>query len=73
MHPENLDLLIKIAKSYKGMGNYERAINVFLQILGDFKDNSDVVAELADSYALVDEIKEAKVLFREAFLLILKR
>lgn len=67
MHPENLDLLIKIAKSYKGMGNYERAINVFLQILGDFKDNSDVVAELADSYALVDEIKEAKVLFREAF------
>ncbi len=39
----------------------------FCQILGDFKDNSDVVAELADSYALVDEIKEAKVLFREAF------
>ncbi|KEO62105.1 tetratricopeptide repeat protein [Borreliella garinii] len=67
LHPENLDLLIKIAKSYKGMGNYERAINVFLQILGNAKENSDVVAELADSYALVDEIKEAKVLFREAF------
>ncbi|AYE36030.1 hypothetical protein DB313_00680 [Borrelia turcica IST7] len=67
LQPENLDILIKIAKSYKGMGNYEKAIAVFLQILGDAKENSDVVAELADSYALIDEIKEAKVLFREAF------
>ncbi|WKC57713.1 tetratricopeptide repeat protein [Borrelia sp. P9F1] len=67
LQPENLDVLTKIAKSYKGMGNYEKAITVFLQILGDAKENSDVVAELADSYALIDEIKEAKVLFREAF------
>ncbi len=36
MHPENLDLLIKIAKSYKGMGNYERAINVFLSNIRRF-------------------------------------
>ncbi|UGQ15837.1 MULTISPECIES: lipopolysaccharide assembly protein LapB [unclassified Borrelia] len=67
LQPENLDVLTKIAKSYKGMGNYEKAITVFLQILGDAKENSDVLAELADSYALIDEIKEAKVLFREAF------
>ena len=67
LQPENLDILIKIAKSYKGMGNYEKAIAVFLQILGDAKENSDVVAELADSYALIDEIKEAKVLFRKLF------
>lgn len=64
---ENLEILLRKGKCYKGMGNYEKAIDVLEEALRIDNENPDILAQLADSHALVDEMREAKVLFREAF------
>lgn len=63
------ELLLKIGKCYKGMGNYEQAIEVFSEALRIDREDPDIMAQLADSHALIDEEVTSKVLFREAFLL----
>lgn len=66
---ENLEIFLKKGKCYKGMGNYEKSIEVLEEALRIDNENPDVLAQLADSHALIDEMREAKVLFREAFFL----
>jgi tetratricopeptide (TPR) repeat protein len=61
------ELLVRIGRCYKGMGEYDRAMK-FLRAAGTEKpDDAEVLAELADVLALVNEPAQAKAFFREAF------
>lgn len=64
---EDADLLLRIGRSYKGLGNYASAIEQ-LEAAGRKQRHSPVIlAELADCYGLVNEERFSRVLFREAF------
>jgi tetratricopeptide (TPR) repeat protein len=63
------DLLVRIGRCYKGTGEFDRALR-FVQAAGAQRSESaEILAELADLFALVNEIAKAKALFREAFFL----
>lgn len=63
------ELLLRIGRCYKGVGNYEQALHYLEEAAATKKDDAETISELADVYALVDEVRLAKVLFREAFFL----
>jgi tetratricopeptide (TPR) repeat protein len=63
----DFESLLRIGRLYKGLGNYESAIEI-LEHANQVKHNDpQVLADLADCYAQIDEIKPAKLFFREAF------
>jgi len=51
----------------KKIGDYKNAIINFKKALSIDINNANILAQLADSYALIDEENKAKLLFREAF------
>jgi tetratricopeptide (TPR) repeat protein len=61
------DVLLQIGRCYKGMGDYERAIESLERANRERRDDARILAELADCYSLVNESRAAKVFFREAF------
>ncbi|MDR0663323.1 MAG: tetratricopeptide repeat protein [Spirochaetaceae bacterium] len=61
------DLLEQIGRCYKGMGNYEEALDYLKQAAGFKQNDAATIAVLADVYALLGATKAAKALFREAF------
>ncbi|MBN2544920.1 MAG: tetratricopeptide repeat protein [Spirochaetes bacterium] len=63
----DLDITFNIALCYKKIGNYTEAIKNLAEAMSYENDNSNVMCQLADCYALIDEEKKAKLLFREAF------
>lgn len=64
---QDVELLLRIGRCYKGVGNYDLAIK-FLEEATKLKhDDAEALAELADVYALVNEFRAAKALFREAY------
>jgi tetratricopeptide (TPR) repeat protein len=63
------EILFRIGRCHKGQGNYESAIR-FLELSSQHRrEDAAILAELADSYSLVNEDRAAKVFFREAFFL----
>jgi tetratricopeptide (TPR) repeat protein len=67
MEQSDPELLLRLGRAYKGRGEYETAIK-FLEILANTKrDDSAVLADLGDAYAMINESRRAKALFREAF------
>ncbi|MDR2071702.1 MAG: hypothetical protein LBP81_09850 [Treponema sp.] len=60
-------LLLQVGRCYKGVGNYDFAIKYLEQAARFKRDDGETLSELADVNALLDEIRVAKVLFREAF------
>lgn len=56
-----------IALSYKKIGDFNNAIKYFEEVLSVENFNSNTLAQLADCYALIDQDKKAKLIFREAF------
>ena len=61
------DILLRIGRCYKGLGNYEKALE-FIEIASQqYSGNAEIMAELADCYSLVNENRASKVFFREAF------
>lgn len=63
------EILLRIGRCYKGRGNFESAIS-FIELASQQKrDDAIILAELADSYSLVNENRAARVFFREAFFL----
>ncbi|MBN2652796.1 MAG: tetratricopeptide repeat protein, partial [Spirochaetales bacterium] len=60
-------LLIQIAICYKGLENYKEALTFFEDAYRLDQANADIMAQMADCYALNNEIRFAKVFFREAF------
>ncbi|HOJ64108.1 MAG TPA: hypothetical protein PLE45_06775 [Spirochaetota bacterium] len=51
----------------KKIGDYKNAIVCFEKAINIDINNANIIAQLADSYALIDEDEKAKLLFREAF------
>jgi tetratricopeptide (TPR) repeat protein len=61
------DLLVRVGRCYKGVGEFDKALR-FYQAAGTQRpDDAEILAELADVMALVDEPAKAKAFFREAF------
>jgi tetratricopeptide (TPR) repeat protein len=63
------DILMHMGRCYKGIGNYEKAIE-YLEIASQQKSGAPIVlAELADCYSLINEVRASKAFYREAFFL----
>lgn len=52
---------------FKGMGDYDQAVQILEQASLEKAEDPDIIAQLADAYALVGETNLSKVFFREAF------
>jgi tetratricopeptide (TPR) repeat protein len=63
------EVLFRIGRCYKGLGNYGFAIEFLERANSGRSDDAALMAELADCYSLVSETRSAKVFFREAFFL----
>lgn len=62
-------LWLQRGRCLKGLGDYEAAVKFFKKGLKEKKDDPELLSELADSFALLQEERTAKVFFREAFFL----
>lgn len=60
-------LLCNLGRAYKGIGDYEHAVEYFEAANHQRLDDPEILAELADAYAFINEIKASKIFFREAF------
>lgn len=65
----DVELLIDIGRAHKGMGDYAHAAEFLEAASRQSTDDPGILAELADAYALINEIRAAKIFFREAFFL----
>ncbi|MFW5813942.1 MAG: tetratricopeptide repeat protein [Spirochaetota bacterium] len=63
------EVLLRIGRCHKGLGAYDEAARYLEAAAAENPSNAEVTAELADAYALVNEIAAAKAFFREAFFL----
>ncbi len=63
----DFESLLKIGRIHKELGNYESAIEVLEHAHQTKRNDPQVLADLADCYAQVDEMKASKLFFREAF------
>lgn len=59
--------LLLVGRCYKGIGDYEEALNYLGQAVRFKREDAETLAEIADINALLGETKAAKALFREAF------
>jgi tetratricopeptide (TPR) repeat protein len=62
-------LLLLVGRCYKGLGNYDEALNYLEQAAHIKREDAETLAEVADINALLSQTKIAKALFREAFFL----
>lgn len=61
------DLLCNLGRAYKGIGDYEHAVEYIESANHQRMGDAEIMAELADSYACINEVRAAKIFFREAF------
>ncbi len=61
------ELLMKIGLCHKNMGDYCRALELLEAALQIRSEDAALMAEIADCYAFINEVKASKVFFREAF------
>ncbi len=61
------ELLLRIGRCYKEIGNYDKAREYLENASRKRRDDAEILAELADVYAFINETKIAKAFFREAF------
>jgi tetratricopeptide (TPR) repeat protein len=64
---EDAEILFRVGRCYKGLGDYEHAIEQLETASQKRSDDPVILAELADCYALVNEVRASKAFFREAF------
>jgi len=60
-------LLLLTGRCYKGLGDYNKALNYLEQAVQIKREDAEMLAEVADINALLAQTKTAKTLFREAF------
>lgn len=60
-------LLVRVGRCYKGTGEYDRSLKFLRAAATERPDDAEILAELADVLALVNETAQAKAFFREAF------
>ena len=63
------DILLRMARCYKGLGDYQTALEYFEAANRQKTDDPQTLAELGDCYAFINEARAAKIFFREAFFL----
>lgn len=63
------EMSLRIGRCLKGAGDYDEAIRELALAARERRDDPEALAELADAYALVNEMRDSKALFREAFYL----
>ncbi len=63
------ELALRIGRCLKGSGDYDAALRQLEAAARERKEDAEVLAELADAYALSGEARSSKALFREAFYL----
>lgn len=63
------ELSLRIGRCRKGAGDYDAALRALEAAAQARRDDAEVLAELADTYALGGEARTSKALFREAFYL----
>ncbi len=61
------DLLFRIGRCYKGKGDYEHAVEYLEAASNSRPEDAEIISELADCYALINEVRASKAFFREAF------
>ncbi|MFP3043460.1 tetratricopeptide repeat protein [Treponema primitia] len=61
------ELLLRVGRCYKGVGNYEEALKYLEQAVRFKREDGEALSQLADVNALMEETRSAKALFREAF------
>jgi tetratricopeptide (TPR) repeat protein len=66
---EEPEVLFRIGRCFKGIGNFDLAIECLENANRGKPEEAALLAELADCYSLVNESRAAKVFFREAFFL----
>lgn len=64
---EDPGLFLKLGKSYKGLGEFDKAVSALEKALGLHREDAETLSELADCYDQISEPRMSKVLFREAF------
>ena len=65
---QKAEILRRIGLCHKRLGNYEQSLDVLREANALTQGSSaDMIAELADCYALTGDDRTAKLLFREAF------
>jgi tetratricopeptide (TPR) repeat protein len=67
VEPPGCGTPFKVGRCYKGFGNYERALKYLEEAARVRRDDAEALSELADAYALVNEPRAAKAMFREAY------
>jgi len=63
------DLALRVGRCQKGAGDFESAMRSLETAARERKDDAEVLAELADAYAMGGDVRASKALFREAFYL----
>lgn len=63
------EMSLRIGRCLKGAGDYDEAIRELSVAAKERRDDAEALAELADAYALINEMRDSKALFREAFYL----
>jgi tetratricopeptide (TPR) repeat protein len=63
------ELALRVGLCHKGAGDYDSALRHLEAAARERKEDAEVLAELADAYALGGESRASKALFREAFYL----
>lgn len=67
--PDDYEMLIKIGVSYKNLGDYSKALEYLEYASRKKNDDAELLSEMADCYAFINEVRAAKIFFREAFFL----
>jgi tetratricopeptide (TPR) repeat protein len=65
--PQKSHIYRRAGLCYKKLGEYERALSFLAEANKLTPDQSEILAEMADCFALCGDERSAKVLFREAF------
>ncbi len=65
----DVELLLRVSRCHKGIGEYDRALECLEKASKNRREDAAVLAELADCYALVNDVQISKAFFREAFFL----
>lgn len=63
------ELALRMGRCHKGAGDFDAALKALEPATRSRRDDAEVLAELADAYALSGDARSSKALFREAFYL----
>jgi len=66
---QEAEIALRIGRCHKGAGDFDAALHSLESAAQARRDDAEILAELADTYALGGDNRSSKALFREAFYL----